>query len=73
MFGKRPHREENQLEDPQEDPLITEFGASKDEINSNIPYWELMEKIDQILTTLSSFKPYISKVGPFIEKFLNKK
>ncbi|MET3698368.1 hypothetical protein SAMN05877753_108224 [Bacillus oleivorans] len=72
MFGERRARRENDTAEKTGE-IEEIFKNNPNGSTPDIPYWELIEKIDNIMTTLSNFKPLVQKVTPFIEKFISKK
>ncbi|HWO75046.1 MAG TPA: hypothetical protein VNM69_03895 [Bacillus sp. (in: firmicutes)] len=76
MFGAQRNRRDSESIDEKEeiDEMEEIFKPESNQSSSSeIPYLELMENIDRLMTSLSTFKPLVKKVTPLLEKFLVKK
>ena len=73
MFGERRGQTDNESEENIDDLEEIFKNEPNQSASQEIPYWELMENVDRLMTTLSTFKPLVKKVTPYIEKFLAKK
>ncbi|GAA0314690.1 hypothetical protein GCM10008967_01510 [Bacillus carboniphilus] len=76
MFGDRTRRGSAETKSDEEEVDVEEFEIGTDTSDygstSEIPYLELMEQIDRLMTSLSTFKPLLKRATPFIEKLLSK-